>query len=604
VALEMEDDLPRTVTAGLYPVERSGELSFAWSHPLATITLGAFDRAAESTCVVVARGARPGGVPQPEAVIGVDGVTAATAALTNEFTAIEVTVPARAARGLSLSISAAPLYVPGPGDPRQLGLQLDRIECTPSRRALLPERNALATIAITGAMFGLLFAGLSTSVWMLAVGCVLFGAATAVALTTGPAVHVAGYLDWWVPLALWVVTPLVLLILWRGAGLPAAGRFVLGTTAAILFVQLIALLHPSKDVVDAVFHARRLGWVLDGRYYFTQPMPGGVQFPYAVGLYASAAPFASLVRDHVALLRIVVCVAEAIAGFCVYLTLARLWKNPVTAAAAAVLYHLAPLPYVVIGNANLTFAFGQSIATIAACMALLLNDHRARAMTLAALFLVTSLAYLSHVAVFPLLGVMLVALGGFLWSTRSPALARKGTWIAAIAVVSAVLSVGIYYAHFPEVWGTLGRVSGTQPQADVPAEPPLPALSLADRAGRALHLGWRAFGLPLLALAVVGLVVMSRGPRDQVTIGVAAWGIAMAVFVLFRTVAPVDPRLQRYADEFIERIYYLTLPAVAILAARGFEWAWAGGTAARICGVLLAGGAGWLALEAWYSWIR
>ena len=64
---------------------------------------------------------------------------------------------------------------------------------------------------------------------------------------------------------------------------------------------------------DAVFHAHRLEWVLGGRYFFTQPMPSGVSFPYAIALYVAAAPFASLTRDHVALLRIVVCAAIAFA---------------------------------------------------------------------------------------------------------------------------------------------------------------------------------------------------------------------------------------------------------------------------------------------------
>lgn len=599
----MEDDLPRAVASGIYPVERSGELSFAWSHPLSTITLRSLDRSLDWSCAVLVRGARPGGVPQPETAIDVDGVTAARATLTNEFQALDVAVPARAGRGLSLTISAAPAYVPGPGDPRQLGVQLDRIACAPSGMGALPDRTAILTAASAGALFGLLFAALISGPVMFVGATTLFAAASAIALTTGTAAHVPAYLSWWLPLALWIVVPLLLVRLWRGERISPAGCAVLGATGGILFLQLIALLHPSKDVVDAVFHARRLGWVLDGRYYFTQPMPGGVQFPYAIGLYASAAPFAGFVRDHVSLLRLVVCAAEAVAGICVYLAVARLWNDRLTAALAAVLYHLAPLPYVVIGNANMTFAFGQSIAVIAATLALLLNEGRYRALSIAVVFCVTALAFLSHVAVFPLLGVTLVAMAVLLWMTGDAALRRKGVWIGAIAVIAAVLAIGVYYAHFPEVWGTLDRVSSTQPEPAA-SEPAPAALSFTERAGRALSLFSRSFGLPLLMLALPGLAAVGRSRRDQMTIGLLAWGFAMVAFVAFRTVAPVDPRLQRYGDEFIERVYYLTLPAVAILAARGITWAWRTGMPARLCAAAVAAAAAWVGAERWYSWIR
>jgi hypothetical protein len=43
-------------------------------------------------------------------------------------------------------------------------------------------------------------------------------------------------------------------------------------------------------------------------------MPSGVEFPYAIGLYVTAAPWASLTRDHVLLLRVVVARAHVLAA--------------------------------------------------------------------------------------------------------------------------------------------------------------------------------------------------------------------------------------------------------------------------------------------------
>ena len=87
----------------------------------------------------------------------------------------------------------------------------------------------------------------------------------------------------------------------------------------------------------------------------------------------------------------------------------RVWGDSLAGAAAVVLFHLVPLPYVVIGNANLTYAFGASIA-IATMMAATLLPLRSRdVLQLAVLFLLASLAFLSHVGVFPLLLAALAA---------------------------------------------------------------------------------------------------------------------------------------------------------------------------------------------------
>src|SRR4029453_15971721 len=69
-------------------------------------------------------------------------------------------------------------------------------------------------------------------------------------------------------------------------------------------------------IVDALFQGDRLEWVLSGRYYFTQTMPDGVRFPYAIALYVFSMPWTYFTRDYVTLLRIVVCAAGAPGGGC------------------------------------------------------------------------------------------------------------------------------------------------------------------------------------------------------------------------------------------------------------------------------------------------
>ena len=113
----------------------------------------------------------------------------------------------------------------------------------------------------------------------------------------------------------------------------------------MLYLKILGLLHPSKLLADAVFHAHRLEWVLSGRYFFTQVMPSGVSFPYAIGLYLFAAPWASLTHDYVTLLRVVVCAADTIAAAMIYLAIVKVWKDPLAAAFAAILYNVVPLTF-------------------------------------------------------------------------------------------------------------------------------------------------------------------------------------------------------------------------------------------------------------------
>ena len=130
-----------------------------------------------------------------------------------------------------------------------------------------------------------------------------------------------------------------------------------------MYLLLLAVLHPSKALVDALFHAHRLEWVRAGNYFFTQPMPDGVAFPYAIALYVVASPWMALTRDHVALLRIVVCTAHVLTGLLLYAAVLHRWNDRLAGALAVVLWSLIPQWFVVVGNANLTAAFAQSIAT-------------------------------------------------------------------------------------------------------------------------------------------------------------------------------------------------------------------------------------------------
>lgn len=605
--VDMDVDLPRQVTSGFYPVERTKDETFVWTTPLATVTLRGLDRGREWTCRTRLRAARPAGVPRAQVAIGVDGVTARTLEPGDAYEDVDVAVPPRAgASTVALTISTTPAYVP-PSDPRELGVMLDEIRCAPVAGFVKPSSRALAAVAVGGAAFGALFAVLFGSSPPLAAAIVALALGLALLLTTGVAAYSRDYLDWILPVVAWTAggSAVLAALLSRGRTLQPAAKFVLAFSSAVLCLKILALLHPSKEVVDAIFQAHRLDSVLAGNYYFTQLMPGGVRFPYAIGLYVTAAPWATLITDHVALLRIVVVVAEAAAAGVLYFAVVRAWEDRLAGAAAVVLYHAAPLSYATIGNANLTFAFGQSIATIAVVAAVTWNMDRLWWAAGFGVFALAALAFLSHVGVFPLVGLTLVAAGLLYALIGGPPLRTRARIILGASVLAALFAVGTYYRHFPEVYRTLGRVSASAPRAPMTDDIVSSPLPVGERAARAARIALEAYGLQLLALTIGGVVLVSRQrQRDRLTLALVAWGITCAVFLASRVLAPVDAPFQRYADEFIHRVYGMTLPAVAILAAVAFARGWRSTLVWQLGAFVVALAAVRHGMTQWLGWFR
>jgi hypothetical protein len=602
-------------------VERAGADTFVWTAARAIVVLPDLDRRDGWSCRARVRGARPAGLPQPAVSVSVDARAGTVVTATNDYQDVGVEVPAQGGADVTLAITSIPTFVPGTGDRRELGVQVDRIACHPADRSFaLPPRGAMTTAAMTGAAFAAMLAAMRLTSWLALTGAIVVAAGLAVPLSTGPAVYLRDYLDRVLRAGLVIPAAAVLLVIglerWRRGRLSVAARLVVAVSAGMLLLKLVALLHPVKPLVDALFHAHRLEWVLDGRYYFTQPMPDGVRFPYAIGLYVFASPWAVLTRDHVALLRIVVSASEAVAIGLMYPTIAGAWGARGTAVAAVALLHAAPLPYVVIGNANLTFAFSQAAALAAMTVAVAWAPRIGTVPAAAGLWALAGLAFLSHVGTFPLLFVALVALAVLMAVFGGSALRAHAVAVALAAVLAATLSVAVYYAHFPEVYESLGRVqarttgSVTPPAAssgetgEEEAQGTTSTVPRSTRALRALELAVGSAGWPLVALAALGAWrLAATRTRDRLTLAVSAWLLSWIGFVLASVLAPVDPRFQRYTDEFIDRVNYATLPAVAMLGAYGSSWAWRSGTLTRAISAVLLVAAAIGAFARWVTWL-
>jgi hypothetical protein len=618
VTFDMDRSLPASAS-GFYPLERSGEETFVWTSDHASIAFAGFDRRVPWTCAVRFRGARPAAIEQPEFDLAIDGVRAGAWRATNEFQDVQVTVPALPDRlGLVLSVSSSAVFVPGPGDSRRLGVQVDRISCQPSSGVVLPPRSALRGAAGAAALLGAAFAFTGITAGSAVGGAVAMAVGTAFVLV-GAGAPYGPYPAVAVRLAFWTGLALVLLAagfrLARREPLRNTAKFVLTFSAGALYLQLLALLDPARPLVDALFHAHRFETVLAGRLYFTQLSTSATPFPYAIGLYLFAAPWAFVTANHVALLRIVAASVGIVAGGLLYAPVVRYWGNRLTGAIAVALYSLMPISYVIAGNANLTHAFGQAVSIVAVTVALMLSDRLRRLGPFVAVSALVTLGLISHVSTLLLLPGVLVAMAVLFWVSGGKVRRGAARRLLVVVAVALVASTAIYWGHFGDVYrGQWQRMRTTTAVAEGAGRAPASAaqkpalgkdtLPLPTRALQAAEQTVGAIGWPVFLLAFVGAwrAVADRA-RDRLTFTVAAW---LAVFVSFvggSVILPGGRTYQQDAWEFIARVIHATLPAAVLLAAHGAAWAWQAGRWRRLASAAALLAAVAVGMRAWAGWL-
>ncbi|MBM4132118.1 hypothetical protein FJ250_14025, partial [bacterium] len=455
IRLEMADRHP-AIVSGLYPAERVEPRTFAWSGDHVRLTLPGADRRAAWSCEAEVINWRPpaAGPAQVTVTAGDDVLTTASVA-TAEAT-LSFTLPASAGSAFDVRIQVAPTFRPGPKDTRSLGLAFDRIVCAPRDHARArPPLAALGRTTLAAALLGAAMGASGLAIVPAAAlgagsGALLAAAAT---LGTGPYVPGAPPLLLLSALALCVwFAPIWVLDLTGWRTLSSFARAAIAVSAAACVVKLAFILHQDKPIVDALFHAHRFARVLDGQYYFTQLSTSATPFPYAIGLYVFALPWSALTNDHVQLLRIIVYGAEAGAGLLLYAMLAKVWDARSAGVAAVALFHLVPLPFAVIGNANMTNAFGQS-ASLAVLAAATTWTFVPRGLwAFAGLALLAALAFISHVSIVVLLAATFAALVAAAWVLGERDTRRQVSRAFAAAVAGAVLAVVLYWGHFGDVY--------------------------------------------------------------------------------------------------------------------------------------------------------
>jgi hypothetical protein len=592
------------VLSGVYDSERSGDDTFAWTGRQATMTLPGLDRRGPWTCIVRLRGGRADPASLPEVTLSVDGVVTGRHATSNDFTEIGVPLAVRKGTGATITLTT-PTFVPGGGDKRELGVYVDRWTCAPDPGFHpMPPSSAMRTAAIASAAFGSALLLMGAPVTLFAAGVTTMAGLQAIPLTRDTGLFSAFALPIeWLAVALAMVMGAIVLAgrLKPGRPMSSAAHVAVFVTLGALYLKLLALLHPSKPLIDALFHAHRLEWVLGGNYFFTQQMPSGVQFPYAIGLYVFSALWTMFTSDLVTLLRLVVTGAEAATGLLLYYLVARCWNDRFVAASAAALSTLALATFDVVGNANFTNAFGQSVAFAALAAATLWPLSKERWPNWVGLTLLIAFGLLCHISTLTLLSAVLGVLLVLYLIAPRPRLTREAWMIAFALVVAFGIATALYYRHFGDSFASALRVRAT---AATPAAA-TPAVPLMTRAVDVTRSAVLTIGWPLLLLAIPGAVAwVQRGWRDRLGLAIAALAITFFVFTTSVAVMPVERAFYRYALEFVTRVTLATYPAVVIWAALGAVTAWRKGGLIRAAGLGLVLAAIIVAGEKWMDWIR
>ena len=596
LAFEMDRPLPSFVQ-GIHGSERDGALTFAWTSDRVEIDLDGLNRGGAWFCTMRYRGsARGPGLPAPTVDVTIDEARVARGESTPDYQEMAFRIPAAGRAGARIGMIIAPAFVPGGADRRTLGVQVDRLGCRPEGLAL-PPRRALAAAGGAAAFAGGVLAIAGVSIWGVLLVALAMGLGGAAMLTIEGGAYGA-YPHLMLRTALWtsLVVAAVITALDRlgRERLSSAARAVCVISGVVLWLKLIGLLHPAKPVVDAIFNAHRLEWVLAGKYYFTQPFTGGVEMPYAIGFYLFASLWTWVTSDHAALVRGVAAASDVAAGALLYPVVLRAWGQRRTAVLAVLAYQLPPLAYGVLGDENLTNIFAQAmaLATMAAAVTWALAPRRVASLLAFAALLAFALA--SHVSTATTLMATLGALSVLYFWRGDLARRRSAVAIAFAMIVAAALAWFRFYSHFtPEFTAAFTRMFAGQTGG-----PHGMAEGYMSTAGRIGNLLWQLVsgaGWPLLILAVFGAIDLVRsGVRDRLTSALAAWALVWLVFSASTVFAQVGDEYVRYAAEFLGRINLATLPLIAILAARGAQRKW--------LGFAMFGWAIGLAAQSWLGW--
>jgi hypothetical protein len=521
---------------------------FSWTGARAAIIVRNIDRSrAYRVTLRVAAGRGLDTPPPPHLVVTVDGVARLRAETTNEPRDFVIDAPPSAGEAILIGLEVSNTFVPGPSDPRTLGVMVDQVAIEPIDSRFRPTLSVAGWTALAAGLYALVaaFSGAGPMVVLLA------GLAAALAhgwLLALDAAFIGGYAERLARIALGAAT-IGAAIGWLRRRWPSAAAPEWPIAAGLVLVlgslKLAFFAHASATIGDSIFQVHRAESVARGNYFFTSITPRPFfEFPYAIALYVAAMPLWDWFPrelDRVLLLRGLSIAADSLVGLAMFFAFRLAWRQPWPAVLFAALWPFARAPLAALCTSNLTNVFGQGVFGVAmglvGAMATSASPLPVGWLTVIALLSVAFLSHFSTVSV----GVPLVGLVGVLVLSGGRGPARYvGTRLLVSLAVAGALSYGVYYSNFHDVYRTtIDRVAAREGEAERRSMV-APVSLKAER--------WRvetvdAFGLPAIVPALIGAGwLLVRRPREGLTLVLVGWAVAWMVFSALAIFTAIEMR--------------------------------------------------------------
>lgn len=570
-------------------------LSYRWTQADTTVSIPGYG-ATDATLTLRMQGARPDGGAPPTVQVTIGDAPQPPLTLSPEMRDYTFPVtPGNFNKGGTRVIIDAPTFRP-PGDARDLGIPLDRVEL---RDTTAPGLIMPPPLAVTVALLATLAIYVTVAVLLSSPAAgALAGTATAalfVACALGPRFILTHY----APGLAWLITSITAITLLAGwAAWQLAARFDWATTrhalggaaliaGANLLVLLAGMRHPQFRSSDLRLNIHRLEFVQRGKWIFTLPLPGprALEAPYPPLFYAVMLPIANIMQDKALLVEATAAVALAAGALLTFALARRVTGEDGAALWAAGCFGLLPITYAMSSAGNFANLFGQGVANLALVTLILAWGHWDRPLVAAGLTLALALALLGHFGVFLSLLVSVPLLAAVALTIR-PDGRRQSLALAACFAAAIAITWALYYRHHTDL--ILGHARDFL-SGETDARGSGESVSLSQRlrnlwGGLLLWWGW-----PALPLALAGVNLLRRlRPSPRLWLALAWLGTAI-FFALGELVAGLSVRFHLFVG-----------PALALVAGWALWQLWRSHRRFGPIASLLIGGFWlWQALSLW-----
>lgn len=596
-----------------------GQTSMRWTHQTSFLLLKGVGGGRERLVTLRLRSGRPAGARQPVTVL-VNGVELQQVAVGPEWQTVRLDVrgAAAAAHGVSVELRTRAEKLPNSGG-KVVGVQVDRLRVeTAGDGRTVPAWDTFGlTLAAVLLVYLIAMRVLSFTTaaddrkrWLAALAG-LAGALTLAALFALARPYIAAYSAILCGLLVGILAvlllPVPLMRLGSRLGLTVTRPEAVALCAILalgIAVKLGGLLYPDTNVIDLPWHVKWQRTLLRGDFaalYFPSELssgPGewgeGIRIPKSPLYYVAMTPVTLLPLALGSALKLAAGLLESAMALFAFAFLKRLGHGAAGVAAAA-LYTVTPLSYLVLSFGSYPTLFAQFLTT--AAFAVLLGGWRRfdRPPVFAAFSALLTLSLLAYpvVAVFNV--CVLTAFGLWRWRGANDAgeARRAGFVLLGVALAALLAFLGYYIHHVGVTLASVGTLTGETAQSRGRTSGGLLAAPwhILTVAAKSVQVGRL---LVLLVIAAAGVILLRREVRDDG--GQVTWQLLLLWLLVMPAFVPVDA----YVELLLKPLFYTMLP-VAIFGGVTLVWLWRRGRAGRVVAVLCYAT---IAAQAWWLWFQ